>query len=311
SVWWQLELLYGFGPTLFFYTKSLSDPSYKVRKKELIHFLPVLLEFIYYRSPFFRLGAIQLSESPETVYQWLFQMLQWGGLLSITIYLLLSLDLLKKYRQWLESRYSNLKDRALSWLETPIILYAVFWLAWMLLRVLDIFLFRDMLRPYYFNAGFLIVSLITYWIGLKGYVHSQIKTSGFLRARSNHPEPPKGALALPALVQDLQSAMEFQKFYLNPDLSLDKFALLTSKPEKLISKALNQCLGLNFHQFVNQYRVEAFKRNIQKKEYAHLTILGVAMESGFGSKSTFNLVFKKNTRMTPGQYLKKVQKEKS
>lgn len=309
--WLQIELLYGFGPSLFLYSKSLSDQSYKVKKIELLHFLPVVIEFIYYRTSLFRNGALNLAEKPESIHNWIFQIVQWGGVVSLIIYLILSIALLVKYRHWLQNRHSNLENRELSWLEKPIIIYSFFWIIWVSLRILDIVYFEDTLRPYYFNMGFLVISIITCWIGFQGYVNAKINISGFLNSPETKPITKTEQQELSSIVLDLQHRMELEYFYLDSDLTLDKLAKRTGYGEKIISKAINTCLGLNFHQFVNQYRIQVFKKNLERQELAHLNLLGIALESGFGSKSTFNLVFKKNTGMTPKQYLDKVSKEKS
>ena len=60
----QLELLFGIGPALYLFTKSITDPDYRISKKEYIHFLPVVLEFIFYRTEIYRLGSNGLYQTP-------------------------------------------------------------------------------------------------------------------------------------------------------------------------------------------------------------------------------------------------------
>ena len=69
-------------------------------------------------------------------------------------------------------------------------------------------------------------------------------------------------------------------------------------------RPINEQLGKNFYDFINAYRVEAFKAKLQDPKFAAYSILGVALESGFKSKSSFNAIFKKVTGMTPSQYKK-------
>ena len=101
--------------------------------------------------------------------------------------------------------------------------------------------------------------------------------------------------------------MDEKQYYLDSDLTLSKLSKLTTIPDRDISRALNHVLNVNFHEFVNDYRVATFKSNLQLAELSHLSLLGIAMESGFGSKSTFNLVFKAKEGITPKQYLQKIQ----
>ena len=62
----QLELLFGIGPALYFYTKSITDSEFKFSRKDFLHFVPVLLEFIFYRTPFYRLGADGMYQTTPT-----------------------------------------------------------------------------------------------------------------------------------------------------------------------------------------------------------------------------------------------------
>lgn len=91
--------------------------------------------------------------------------------------------------------------------------------------------------------------------------------------------------------------------YLNANLSLRSLANELEIHPNQLSWVLNDSLGKNFNEFVNQYRIEHFKSLAHDKSYAHYTIMGLALESGFNSKTVFNTYFKKSTGLTPKQYL--------
>ena len=275
------------------------------------YFVCIFLEFIYYRTPTFREGALELTQNISSASNLIFLIFQWGGLFSVVLYLLISIRLLIKYWRWAKDNYADLEKRALSWYEKPIIAYAVFWAIWISLRIFDIFFFEETLRPYYFNLGFIVVAIITLWIGFKGYINTQSQTTGFLSEPLQVAKKVIDEKQLQPIAQALQAQMSAEKYYLESDLTLAKLAAKTDFSGKDISRALNHCLNQNFHQFVNQFRVEAFKENLERKDLTHLNLLGIALESGFGSKSTFNLVFKANTGLTPKQYLKKMDLKNS
>ncbi|MEO0470134.1 MAG: helix-turn-helix domain-containing protein, partial [Bacteroidota bacterium] len=69
-----------------------------------------------------------------------------------------------------------------------------------------------------------------------------------------------------------------------------------------LSQIINLGFGQNFNEFVNQYRIEAVKTQLQQGAQKQLSLLGVALECGFNSKATFNRTFKKLTQTTPSQY---------
>ena len=80
---------------------------------------------------------------------------------------------------------------------------------------------------------------------------------------------------------------------------------LSVSPHNL-SEMINTQLGKNFYDFVNGYRVEEVQRRLVDPGSAHLTVLALGLEAGFNSKSSFNAVFKKHTKMTPSQYREQV-----
>lgn len=107
-----------------------------------------------------------------------------------------------------------------------------------------------------------------------------------------------------ALLDVLNSKMENEQLYTNQNLSLRGLAKhLDLHPNKL-SWLLNECIGKNFNDYINTYRLKAFKDNALKPENKHLTLLGLAYDSGFNSKTVFNTYFKKVEGLTPKQWLK-------
>lgn len=109
---------------------------------------------------------------------------------------------------------------------------------------------------------------------------------------------------LESLKEELLSYFKEEEPYLNPQLSLkfvaDVLALNTNKISYLINKAFH----LNFNDFVNSYRLNHFKSIALDPKNSHLTILGLAYDSGFNSKSVFNTYFKKIEGLTPRAWLK-------
>ena len=100
----------------------------------------------------------------------------------------------------------------------------------------------------------------------------------------------------------LTDAMQSDKLYRRGDLTLQDLSdALAISPHNL-TEVINMQLGQNFYDFVNSYRVREVQDRLADPEFAHLTVLAVALESGFNSKSAFNAVFKKHTKMTPSQF---------
>ena len=102
----------------------------------------------------------------------------------------------------------------------------------------------------------------------------------------------------------LTELMQVAKPFKNPELNIAELSdLLNTKPH-ILSKMINEHYNKNFRDFINEYRVKEFIAMSISEEYKNYTFLALAYEVGFNSKSTFNLVFKKNTGLSPRDYMK-------
>ena len=93
--------------------------------------------------------------------------------------------------------------------------------------------------------------------------------------------------------------MEEGNVYLDINLNLKALAETIGLHPNKLSWLINEKIGRNFSDFINGYRLSAFQRKAVNPAFDHLTLLGLAYESGFTSKSVFNDFFKKQTGMTP------------
>ncbi|MDJ1494423.1 helix-turn-helix domain-containing protein [Cytophagaceae bacterium DM2B3-1] len=108
----------------------------------------------------------------------------------------------------------------------------------------------------------------------------------------------------PVLVQKLLSFMASERPYLNGDLTLNELADKLKLSTHHLSQLVNEQIGKNFSDFINEYRVEELKKRLQDPASMHIKIEELAFESGFNSKSVFNTAFKKMTGLTPSQFRK-------
>ncbi|WP_276876504.1 helix-turn-helix domain-containing protein [Chryseobacterium joostei] len=100
--------------------------------------------------------------------------------------------------------------------------------------------------------------------------------------------------------------METEKPYLDGDLNLLKLSDRVQINAHQLSYLLNNGFQENFFYFVNKYRVEHAKKMLIDDSFQKLSILGIAFESGFNSKTAFNTIFKKMTDMTPSEFRKRM-----
>lgn len=120
-----------------------------------------------------------------------------------------------------------------------------------------------------------------------------------------NPGPPAPAAALASELhpwrERLLRLMEDEQPWLEPELTLAELAHRLRTNTSLLSHVINTGCGQNFNDFVNRYRVAEAERKLQDPRLAHYSLVGIALECGFNSKSTFNRVFKKLTGRTPGE----------
>lgn len=109
-------------------------------------------------------------------------------------------------------------------------------------------------------------------------------------------------------VKELEQIMIDYKLYLNSDLSLKDLASYLELPINYVSQLLNQGFNKNFSEYINTFRLNEFKERVILEENKGLTIMAIAYDSGFNSKTVFNTFFKKIEKMTPNNYLKSVKK---
>ena len=108
-------------------------------------------------------------------------------------------------------------------------------------------------------------------------------------------------------VRRLIECFERDKPYLEAALSLEDVAGRSRIPAHHLSQIVNQRLGVNFNDWVNGYRVEEAQARLRSPRFAHLSIVAIAGDSGFASKSTFNAAFRKATGMTPSEYRRRTK----
>jgi len=92
--------------------------------------------------------------------------------------------------------------------------------------------------------------------------------------------------------------------FLIPNLSLRSLADQVGLHPNKLSWLLNERLQKNFNEFINYYRIEYFKKLALDSSNSHISLIGLAYESGFNSKTVFNTYFKKETGITPKEFLK-------
>lgn len=105
-------------------------------------------------------------------------------------------------------------------------------------------------------------------------------------------------------LEQLDKLMSGDEIYTDSSLSLRHLAEKMQLHPNKLSWLLNEHIGKNFNEYINTFRLVAFKEKALDPNNNHLTLLGLAYESGFSSKTVFNTFFKKSEGKTPSVWVK-------
>jgi AraC-like DNA-binding protein len=287
------------GPLIYFYTKTLLQPDYILTKKDKRQFLLVIVDLIPYATAIvFVLLALTHLVDLRKVNIGLFidnynvyaDIPRWA---SLTVYVVLSMRYISQFQRRDEAAQ---RSQQIKWLRRCTTVFAAFQLIWffyLIPYVIPTYSVK-LLSWVDWYPIYVPMSFLAYWLGINGYLVTQIQSK-----KTSQPLPDDVFMQT---IRALQSAMEQDKLYLDPELSLDSLSQHTSIAPKTISAALNRNVDKTFNEFVNGYRIADFKERFTDPNNSHLTIAGIASECGFNSQATFQRTFRQFTGLSPSEY---------
>lgn len=308
--WVPYSYLLAIGPLLFFYTKSLSEPDFRIGLKDSIHFVPVVAEILM--QLYFIKEGIENSTVHYTVqgFVWFRIAELTGTATSILLYGKRSLASISVHEARIAQNFSNEKDMTLRWLNKLIRYLRVLWIFWLMFELsFTIFLqFQMHLIPVYLLLYTLlgVITYSTYWIGIQAFNKSEVLGMGAipLAVENANVYSRLNAVEINNYVKSLDELMQKEKLFLHETLSLRTLSARLQMDPNLVSFVLNNGLRKSFSDYVNEFRIEEMKRKMEDPAYSHYKIIEIAYECGFNSKATFNRVFKNVTGKSPSVYRK-------
>jgi len=309
-----LPFLFLNGPVFFFYVLSLINIDFKFKWTHALHLIPFLVVSIY------RLISISESVRPSFFYK-VEMPLKYFILyalicLSVLIYLVVVFILLLRHKHNIANYFSSKSQRfTLDWVIVLMIIIAVS----------NVFEYFAPLLPglqsvggnseFWFNQfnlgmlGFLLLVLGLLQPAI--YVDKPVNMEE-RKAESQNSKYIRSGLSneqLTQIGQTIRSYIESQKPYLNPDYNLELMAKDLNINRQNLSQTINDEIGKNFYQLINEFRVTEFKKYLNDPKMNHITFLGLAYEAGFNSKSSFYRLFKEITGETPTEYRQRIKRE--
>ncbi|TAJ11801.1 AraC family transcriptional regulator [Marinilabiliaceae bacterium JC017] len=160
-----------------------------------------------------------------------------------------------------------------------------------------------------FHVVDILLLLMVYFISYKTLSQPQMVHDLSLLVPAKNEQPKYSGsgvsgLRLEQIRHQLEHYMQTEAPYLKGDLTIQEVANTLKVSRQYLSQVLSEKLACNFNDYVNRFRIEEFKKRAIDPRYKTYTILALAYDSGFNSKTTFNNIFKKYTGKTPSQFRK-------
>lgn len=321
--------LFLIGPTIYFYTQSLLNPAFTFSKINKLHYIPGLLYLsyiicIFIYDVFIVKEAFFYSNGMDKDFDFWYQK---TGLVYMIFYFVLSLKYYNAYKKLMFQVVSFAESILFRWVKHFLIAFLVMLILPILFDVLAL-IYPD-LNSYVGSWWFyLLFAICMLYIAISGYSNHLIGIIPF--EISVFDEKPKLVLDEKSQSQTeteietafssetskkapseeliqfklaIENLMQVQEVYKDPALTLTDLAKKLETNAAVVSKAVNQNFNMNFNDFINFYRIEHIKLAFQNKEHVASTLLGIAFDSGFNSKATFNRAFKKHLGVSPKDYI--------
>lgn len=303
----SLTLLYG--PLLFLYVHQIISEKKRRKVKQVWHYIPFLffffLSFFLYKAEIF-LKIIAVS-----------------GVVSGLTYCLFTYSVLKKHRINITERFSYVEKINLNWVKRLVTGLLFIWSGVLILVFLSRILNMTVSLNWFFICIPVFISYLGYY-GLKQQViydsfqeenpekketnhNGSSKQKEYDNYTDNKLSYKKSGLQTSDMVSIfnlLQDIMHARKLYQQSTLSLKELSEKSNIPQHHITQTLNEYAKKNFYDFVNSYRVDEFKERLKQGDAGNFSLLGIAFDCGFNSKSSFNRIFKNITGFSPSEYKK-------
>lgn len=300
-------IVYATGVCIWFYLLTLTNAKCEFRLKDWLLFIPSIL-YLILRFTLFAQNLEFKDWFNENYYVpfvnpfiFITEFL-WNG-----FFLYLSITYYRKYRSWLDENYSDTEKLKFDWLRNFLYIFTFIFVLGAVFDFTGNFIFRlSYIQYFYFEFT---LALLTYYLAIAGYLRSKPIKLNFNETESEkiekNTDERKSLLSerdLNDLKTKLQKLMETEKPYLDSQLTLSNLAKQIGLNTTVLSYVINNGFDKNFNDFINEFRVDEVKSKLKSGTAENLNLLGIALDSGFNSKATFNRAFKKFTGVSPKEF---------
>ncbi len=294
-------VIFIFGPLCYMYFRRLIFSKNDIFKLPLGHYVPIIfhLSFSFY---IFSFQVDDFSDKLSSGYFGLpFLIIEGAGIVSNIYYWLLNAKILKSYI-YKEKNHISYTQSLVSFLKFFQITILIIIMVWMISFTSKQF-FDYSIKFINYNSVWGTISIFIFVIGYYSLKEPELFRIPFQKEKSKSPQRlPQDQIIL--IEKELNYLIEKEKIFLKSNLTLRDLSLQLNTSTHNISWYLNHVSKNNFYDYINYYRIQEFLLRVENNEHHHHTILAIAMDVGFNSKSTFNKAFKLEMKDTPRNYIK-------
>ena len=288
-------------PLLYISILYFTSINKKFEKKVLWHFLPFVI-FLIFRLPFFITGKnIEFSYETGRI---VFFVLRIALPLQTIIYWSLSFGKLQIHLKNLHQISSSTEKTDLVWLKYFLLILMLIILFWFNLVFFNLEYLIQFTPYIYLLSVFFLAYFSLQQKEIFDFSKSELNELSSVQIYKKDSPKRVSGNRLSELDEKLRILTKSEKVYLENDLSLPKLAKRLDASCNETSFIINELYQDNFYNYINKYRIEEAKTLLVSDKYNQLNVLGIAYESGFNSKTTFNTTFKKHTGMSPTEFVK-------
>lgn len=296
------------GPFLYLYIRSLIYPTQQSYRL-LLHFLPALLAYLSL-IPFLILTAEQkilIYQQKGSGFETQTIAIFFSVVLSGVIYIALSLYLLKRYKKGIKDQFLLTEKMNIHW-----ILYLIYGIGaiWIVVILGNDTITFGSVTIYVIVLGYLGIKqgnvFSSYSLAYTSTVSTHFDTAPIIKEIQEKVKYQKSTLReedATMIHTQLKSIMKTEKLFKNPELALGDLAERLDVHQNTLSQVINSLEQKHFYDYINELRIEEFKEVALIPDSQKYTLLSLALDCGFNSKTTFNRTFKKSMGISPKEYL--------
>ncbi len=302
------------GPLLFYYIVALTKPHALNKKIILLHLaIPLIVILLY--SPFLLIEGnekVKVFENQGQGYEISMSLVNILLTLSGIAYLVLNFKLLNDHKKRVLTEFSYQESINLNWLRILIYMMTAIWICIIVIGSDEwIFTLSSIYVVVLGYFGIKQVGIFANNIAVENEVEIILNTEsnfvGVAEPREEKKKYAKSGLTEESAIdlhEKLKSIMHEKKLFKKAELTLVELALKLYVHPNYLSQVINDKECVNFYDYINGLRVEEFKQMVAFPENQKYTIISLAYECGFNSKSSFNRIFKKHTNLSPTEFVK-------